>query len=439
MFDLYFAFTTYGFLNRIPLPVQLAIIFIMGWITAIVVNKISRWVAAWFDKLTRFVPEGETLQTHLNTVRQAAYVELFGWSALYGLLVSLIYYWFICRGGIASISQLIVNPEPGFKFPIAELGLRNFIYLFIAFGFLLTASLTDIRRKIIPDFITITGTITALLLSISPLQLTVPIVQYSDNSAINGSAEETMKYISSLNLCSPYDAGTWIGQPAGLLLALSCWLIFVIVYLYRRCYFRHGLFRGFQLYFLRSIRLKSTYITLGIGLVGVLLLTAVWNNINAGQDLRVINGLINTPVVSVLSSLTGMAAGGILIWLVRIIGTVCLKREAMGFGDVTLMMMIGAFTGWQAILPIFFLSPVVGVIVGVLMLVFQKDRYIPFGPFLCLATAVWFLFFPEIWAYCFPLYQQGAVAVLIIMLLCLILMGAMLYGIRKIKEILQIQ
>ena len=42
------------------------------------------------------------------------------------------------------------------------------------------------------------------------------------------------------------------------------------------------------------------------------------------------------------------------MWAVRIIGTLTLRQEAMGFGDVTLMAMIGAFTGWQSTLLIFF-------------------------------------------------------------------------------------
>ena len=59
----------------------------------------------------------------------------------------------------------------------------------------------------------------------------------------------------------------------------------------------------------------------------------------------------------------------------------------MGFGDVTLMMMVGAFLGWQAGVVIFFLAPFAGLVVGVLQLVLRRDDEIPYGPFLCLAHA----------------------------------------------------
>ena len=87
-----------------------------------------------------------------------------------------------------------------------------------------------------------------------------------------------------------------------------------------------------------------------------------------------------------LTALVGMAASGGLVWLVRIIGTVVLRREAMGFGDVTLMAMIGAYLGWQPCLVVFFLAPLAGLMVGVLRLILSRDREIPYGPFLCLAT-----------------------------------------------------
>ena len=73
-----------------------------------------------------------------------------------------------------------------------------------------------------------------------------------------------------------------------------------------------------------------------------------------------------------LTALVGMAAGGGLVWLVRIIGTAALGREAMGFGDVTLMAMIGAFLGWQACLLVFFLAPLAGLVLGLVQLILRR-------------------------------------------------------------------
>ena len=39
--------------------------------------------------------------------------------------------------------------------------------------------------------------------------------------------------------------------------------------------------------------------------------------------------------------------GGLIVWGGRIVATHALKMEAMGFGDVTLVAMIGAYLGWQ--------------------------------------------------------------------------------------------
>ncbi len=48
--------------------------------------------------------------------------------------------------------------------------------------------------------------------------------------------------------------------------------------------------------------------------------------------------------------MTGLIAGGGLTWILRLVSSVLLGQEALGFGDVTLMAMIGSFVGWQPIL-----------------------------------------------------------------------------------------
>ena len=64
-----------------------------------------------------------------------------------------------------------------------------------------------------------------------------------------------------------------------------------------------------------------------------------------------------------------------------------LAARAMGFGDVTLMAMIGSFLGWQPCLVIFFLAPFAGLAIGLFSLVLHRQSEIPYGPFLCLAAA----------------------------------------------------
>ena len=67
-----------------------------------------------------------------------------------------------------------------------------------------------------------------------------------------------------------------------------------------------------------------------------------------------------------------------------------LKREGMGFGDVKLAAMIGAFLGWQGFLVTFMFGTVAGSYVGLRLIltgVNVREQPIPFGPFLALGAA----------------------------------------------------
>jgi leader peptidase (prepilin peptidase)/N-methyltransferase len=111
----------------------------------------------------------------------------------------------------------------------------------------------------------------------------------------------------------------------------------------------------------------------------------------------------------------GFLAGAGLTQAVRKTFGFLLRREAMGFGDVTLMGMIGGFLGWQAAVLTFFIAPFFGLahVAWKLTKLFRKwilgtqlsnsDRELPFGPYLSMAAAC--LFFA--WHWTWPVFARA--------------------------------
>ena len=60
----------------------------------------------------------------------------------------------------------------------------------------------------------------------------------------------------------------------------------------------------------------------------------------------------------------------------------------MGFGDVILMAMIGSFLGWQPTVVVFFIAPECALLVVAALWVIRRDREIPYGPYLSIATLI---------------------------------------------------
>ncbi len=78
----------------------------------------------------------------------------------------------------------------------------------------------------------------------------------------------------------------------------------------------------------------------------------------------------------------GLVIGAGLTWLVRAVSSWLMGRETLGFGDVTLMAVIGSFLGWQPAVCAFLLAPLLGLLVGIPLKLMTNKPYIPFGPFL---------------------------------------------------------
>lgn len=104
-----------------------------------------------------------------------------------------------------------------------------------------------------------------------------------------------------------------------------------------------------------------------------------------------------THAVGLVSSLVGMAVAGGLVWATRAGASAAMGREAMGMGDVTLMAMVGAWLGWQASVVGFFLGVLVGLGHGVTLLVLGRGNELPFGPALCVGTALAVLGWRAVW------------------------------------------
>ena len=103
----------------------------------------------------------------------------------------------------------------------------------------------------------------------------------------------------------------------------------------------------------------------------------------------------------VLWSLGGLAFGFGLLWLVRFLGSIAFKREAMGLGDVFLMGAVGALFGPVAVLVTLILSSVFGSVVGLSMVALSKTKFgrfveIPYGPYICMGCLAWMFYGPEL-------------------------------------------
>lgn len=100
---------------------------------------------------------------------------------------------------------------------------------------------------------------------------------------------------------------------------------------------------------------------------------------------------------AVRSSLIGLTVSAVLVWAIREGASRAMGREAMGFGDVTLMAMIGAWLGWQPSVLIFFMATFIGLTHGLIGLVLHRDNELPYGPSLCLAAVLVVIAWRPLW------------------------------------------
>ena len=103
--------------------------------------------------------------------------------------------------------------------------------------------------------------------------------------------------------------------------------------------------------------------------------------------------------VSLDDAVIGAIAGYLVLWAFYWVFKLTTNKEGMGYGDFKLLAALGAWMGWQSLLPIIILSSVVGAVSGIIMIIaLGRDKSVPmpFGPYLSGAGFIMLIWGPEI-------------------------------------------
>jgi leader peptidase (prepilin peptidase)/N-methyltransferase len=102
---------------------------------------------------------------------------------------------------------------------------------------------------------------------------------------------------------------------------------------------------------------------------------------------------------SPVSAIAGAAIGYLSLWSIYHLFRLLTGKEGMGYGDFKLLAALGAWFGYQMLLPIVLLSACVGAAIGIALIALrrqQRGNPMPFGPFLAIAGWVAMLWGPQL-------------------------------------------
>jgi leader peptidase (prepilin peptidase) / N-methyltransferase len=277
----------------------------------------------------------------------------------------------------------------------------QFVAYFVLIALMTVATFIDFDEQLIPDTITIPGTLFGLLGSAS-FAAWFPFIPF-------------MATMAEMDAASLSAWPAWLDGPFGLAIALLIGTVWCFALLDRVWITRRGWARAPK-YFL-AIMFRSRW-WIVIGLLWLLLICGIvgaWQfEISRWRYL--------------LSALFGLACAGGITWAVRVAARLALQVEALGFGDVTLMAMIGVYLGWQPSLLVFFVAPLFAVLVFAARYLFTGNGAGPYGPYLCMAAVcvlVCWDFFRT--TYASPILELPASVTFIILGVAVIMLGAMLW------------
>ena len=338
-------------LASLPLALQILILGVIGLATGVLINwAIYTW--AWFQRRS-ISPWIKPLEEE-SARKRLDFVPIIGWpgrardKAVYGrgfwvrpMLIEFTwmiglpwFYFWLADGGL--VGQAVV---PSWQETETWFALYSVFLALMTIG-----TFIDFDEKIIPDEVTLPGTVIALLVAAAAPWSRLPEV-------VAGMAGFTMRTVTHI-----YPDQTPPVRPGWeeLTIALVIFAIWVWALLPKLSVWQCGWGTSIRFMYAHAFqakrKTKCELRTKNRSLPGVTLFLCGLLVLGSVGILLAWQFLPAANWQSLYGSFQGLAFGGAMIWSIRIVGTYAMGREAMGFGDVTLMAMIGATLGWQATL-----------------------------------------------------------------------------------------
>jgi leader peptidase (prepilin peptidase) / N-methyltransferase len=437
------------------LPPVLQIVF-LGLLGACLGSAINYGIYAWTWFLNRRIspwqaaPEGAVPRTPKDRVPILGWLSLRRETPLHGgghwirpmfievgCLLGLpgLYFWLL-GGGLVGGN---LAPWP-LGWPI-QVEIWFWLYA-ILLGLMMIATFIDFDERTIPDSVTIPGTLFALLMAAAFPTSRLPEVTSNLAGTIvqpisfaNGAPLQLLEIESTL-----FARGvSWHQTQAGLWMSLIIFWVWIFALLPKIASLRFGISKGLWLMVYSCLRPKRrTTCGARIQQRRPFLETLLLFALGLSGTAAIILAKFLLPEAhweSLFQSFFGLGFGGMMIWGIRMIGQFALQREAMGFGDVTLMAMIGAFLGWQVTLLTLPIASVLALAVTVVLIFITRDSQLAFGPYLCLGCAFALFTWHSIWPATQSYFSLGE-WLFVLLAAMLGLMMLMLVGLSAFKRLL---
>lgn len=418
---------------QLPLAVQIGLIGLVGAMIGALANH-AIYAFAYFDPR----PISPWMKPHGDAPprRPIDRIPIVGWfglareSSVHGkrhhwrpmaievtTAVALIWYYFYAVRWGSQLPPAARVPE--FLDLYQPQGCVMFAVHAVLFGLLIAATFIDFDERTIPDEITVPGTIFGIVAGSLSMFTFVP-------TAVGGFLLPTsfdspwMIHSPAINPNSPWFDGR------GLIVGLAIVCVFCFALCDRRftmaMVHRRG-WSGASVHFFAILR-RSPYTVRAAGLCLVMMVFVAAMHRIGGETWY-----------GCFTSLVGLAVGGGTVWAIRIVASGAMNRVAMGFGDVTLMAMVGTMVGWQATLIAFFLAPFTSIVIVVLRLLLTGDKETPFGPYLAAGTVLTIVFWDAIYNNRFAIQLQMLGGILLYLaIVMLVAMAVMLMVWRLVSS-----